>query len=271
MFAACAHRAERAPAPTPIKSTPLSSILTDLAENTARIETLEARNVRMIIQAPGLEAKQVMPLSTLYYVQPDRLHLIGRKFGGKQYARVTVAEGSFLLDLPVEHEFYYRGPGQSFAASAPEATPADVVAELFALENWTQLDPRSIVVEEQDATLRLTFPAGLGQTKSGGGMALERSIEVIKVQGRWVLRSSELRSKGAIIVSSVFGAHREQDGIICPMELAVEFPQEQAFMKFFLGSVSFNTPIDQQLFNLTAQLDRLRRQNHVERDPYDGS
>jgi len=252
----------------PVHTPQVREILEDLGRQAKEIESVRATRVRVVVKAPTLAATQILPQSSMQYRAPADLHVIGRKLGGMRYVEITAAQGAFLLDLPVEREYYYRAPGQTFEAGTVQVSPADIVRELFQPEDWAQVGEAWLLEQDADGespSLILELP----ETARGPG--LFRTVRVGYLAGRWVLLESHLIDElGVVLATTTWDEYTEREGVLFPLRMEARFPTEDAFMRFEISAFSLNEPLDSEPFDIEAILPRLQRERYTEREPYDG-
>lgn len=116
----------------------LVQVLRDLA-GAAAIQNFDAKGVKVVVRGPGLEAEQLLPQSRVFYRSPAELHVIGRKFGGKTYAQITVAQDTFLLSR-CSRPLFPAPPASKLFRRCPGAAGGRRCRGLFAPEDWAASD-----------------------------------------------------------------------------------------------------------------------------------
>ncbi len=252
---------------TPLKTVPLppgapavESILSGLSQNEAAIRSFRAAGTIMV-QIPEVEATQISRESSLIYEAPNRLNIIGRRYGTRGI-ELTYVDNAFLLEFPTKKEYCYQEHEESFAA----LSSADMVREMFCPEDWSKLNKRNVRMTSfdeagQTATLEIWMP--------GRPLWCKR---VIKVHGApWVLLENVLlNAEGAIIARTTKKEYHEQEGIRYPTEIESTYPVEEAWMKFSMRRVDINPGSDPVLFNLPERVKQLQQADYTRVDIFAG-
>ena len=246
--------------PLPDGAPPVDAVLTSLAENEAAMRSFRASGTIMV-QIPEIEATQISRESSLLYEAPNRLNIVGRRYGTRGI-ELTYVDDAFILEFPTRKEYCYRKNEESFET----LTSADIVREMFRPENWTDLSSDAVRMtsfdqDSQTAELEIWTPGPRSWRK-----------RVLTVQGApWVLLENTLFTEdGAIIAHTTKAAYHEQDGIRYPTEIESTFPGEEAWMRFLMRRVDINLELDAAVFDLPKRVKNLKRSDFAQVDIFAG-
>lgn len=252
---------------TPVPTLPLppgapavKDILDSLAKNEAALHSFRAAGTIMV-QIPEVEATQISRESSLLYQAPDRLNVIGRRYGTRGI-ELTYVDDAFLLEFPTKKEYCYRDREESFET----LSSAEIVREMFQPERWTELSERMVRMtsfSETDQTAEL-------ELWTGGRHPWRK--RVLQVQGApWVLLSNTLfNQEGNVIAKTTKTAYHEQEGIRYPTEIESTFPGEDAWMRFLMRRVDINQEVEPSVFDLTRRMHDLDHSRYKQVDIFAG-
>lgn len=252
---------------TPVPTLPLppgaptvATILGSLAENEAALRSFRAAGTIMV-QIPEVEATQISRESSLLYQAPNRLNIIGRRYGTRGI-ELTYVDDAFVLEFPTKKEYCYREREESFET----LSSAEIVREMFQPEHWAELSERVVRMTSFDAT---TQTAEL-ELWTGGRRPWRK--RVIHVQGApWVLLENTLfNQEGAVIAKTTKAAYHEQEGIRYPTEIESTFPGEDAWMRFLMRRVDINLEVEALVFDLQKRVKTLKRSDFAQVDIFAG-
>lgn len=226
----------------------VEDILTGLSENEAALLSFRASGTIMV-KIPEIDATQVSRESTLLFLSPNRLNVVGRRYGTRGI-ELTYVDDAFLIEFPTRREYCFKDMEESFET----LSSADIVREMFTPEAWRDLSPRDVRITEYDEE---------SQTAELEIWTSERPYwprRIIRVQGApWVLLENVmLNRQGDVIARTVKSAYHEQAGIRYPTEIESVFPGEDAWMRFIMRRVDINLALDETVFNLSNRLTRLQ-------------
>lgn len=246
--------------PLPPGAPPVETILSSLAGNEAALRSFRASGT-ILVQIPEIEATQISRESSLLYEAPDRLNIIGRRYGTRGI-ELTYVNDAFILEFPTKKEYCYRKHEESFET----LSSADIVREMFRPENWSDLaasQVRMTAFNEESQTAEL-------EIWTSGRRAWRK--RVLTVQGApWVLLENTLLNKdGVVIARTTKKAYHEQDGIRYPTEIESAFPGEEAWMRFLMRRVDINLEVDPAVFDLSGRQKELKRSDFAEVDIFAG-
>lgn len=252
---------------TPVATLPLppgapsvETILSSLAENEAALRSFRAAGTIMV-QIPEVEATQISRESSLLYQAPNRLNIIGRRYGTRGI-ELTYVDDAFVLEFPTKREYCYREREESFET----LSSAEIVREMFQPERWAELSERVVRMTSFDATAQT---AAL-ELWTGGRHPWRK--RVIQVQGApWVLLENTLfNQEGAVIAKTTKAAYHEQEGIRYPTEIESTFPGEGAWMRFLMRRVDINLEVEASVFDLQQRVKSLKRSDYAQVDIFAG-
>lgn len=229
--------------PLPPGAPQLQEVLAGLADSEAALHSFRATGTVMI-QVPEVERTQVSRESVLHYQYPDRLYIIGRRYGTR-IIELVHADNAFLLEFPTRREYCYQPVEEAFDT----ISTADIVREMFTPEPWTSLSEHNARIIAYDAAEQT---ATLEIWEMGRNPWLRR---VVSVQGvPWVIRESKLLDRrGDIIAYTVKEAYYEQDGVRYPTRVESAFPGESAWMRFVMRRVDVNIALERDIFDVAGR------------------
>lgn len=240
-----------------------AAILADLAANDEAIGTFLATGV-FTLKSPRVDAVHRLTESRIVYERPDRLHVLGRKYG-RAGLRLSSAGQAFLLEFPTERAFYFRPEGERLDSVSFNVSPVDIAREAFLPELWSTLDPRQVRLLAYDPA-RGTAAISIA---SGGPRA--RPHRRVELRGApWIVTRSELYDRsGRLIAITEKGDYRELDGFRFPARVDLAFPGEAAHIGFAMRRITLNEAADPALFDVAGRAAQLRADGHRELDPED--
>lgn len=251
------------PQPLPPGAPEAAEILADLARNDEAIESFLATGV-FTLKSPRIDAVYRLTESRIVYERPDRLHVLGRKYG-RAGLRLSSAGSGFLLELPTERAYYHRPEGERFESVSFNVSPVDIAREAFLPELWSEIGPGQARVLAYD-------PAqGTAVLSVSSGGARSRPHRRVEVRGApWVVERSTLYDRaGAVVAETVKSEYREMEGFRFPAHVALTFPGESAYMTFAMRRITLNAGGEPGLFDVDARVGVLRADGYRELTPDD--
>ncbi len=239
----CVHLGEQfQPQPLPPGAPAVADILRDLAANDEGIGSFLATGA-FTLKSPRIDTVYRLSESRIVYERPDRLHVLGRKYGRAGLRLASVGSG-FLLEFPTEKTFYFRPEGEHFDSVDFSVSPVDIAREAFLPEVWSQLEPRQVQLLSYDAAEQRAV-----LSISGAGRRGQPYRRVVVRGAPWIVETSELYDTGGrlLAVTEKSGYHA-LEGFRFPAEVSLTFPGEEAFMTFSMRRIELNTPADPALF-----------------------
>ncbi len=243
----------------------IEEVLDDLEANDAAIASFKATG-KFVLKSPELATIHQLPQSTIYFQRPDRLHVIGRKYGGTTVLRLTCTGPEFLLELPTEKQFFYRPTGARFESVSFPVSPSDIAQEMFLPEEWGRLSERQVNLTAFDAALQTLSM----EISSKGRKGYVRRRLLLEGKPWVVLRSELLDEAGNVVARTIKGDYRERDGLRFPAEVECSFPEEDAHMSFAMRKVFLNEAVDSAPYRIAERARYLREEGHEELEPEEG-
>lgn len=196
-------------------------VLSDLAANDARIQSISNANATLTMKSPRLKATQVVS-ADIKFLRPDRLRIVGRQRAFRtEVFRITSVGSEFVVDIPSEGEPTYRHAGETIQGVPFTVSPSDIARELFLPEDWSQLRKSDVRVTAYDAA------TGHATLEVGPEGHPWRRITVAGPP--WRLTASErLDEQGRVMARTTLSDYREYEGgIQFPENIAALFPNEE--------------------------------------------
>lgn len=248
----CVHLGEQfQPQPLPAGAPTVQAILQDLAANDEGIASFLATGA-FTLKSPRIDTVYRLSESRIVYQRPDRLHVLGRKYG-RAGLRLASVGSAFLLEFPTEKTFYFRPEGEHFESVDFSVSPVDIAREAFLPEVWSQLEPRQVQLLSYDAAEQRAV-----LSISGAGRRGQPYRRVVVRGAPWIVETSELYdSGGRMLALTEKSGYHALDGFRFPAEVSLTFPGEEAFMTFSMRRIELNTPADPALFAVDARADVL--------------
>jgi hypothetical protein len=253
LAAGCVRLGERfEPQALPAGAPDPAEILADLARNDEAIRHFTATGV-FTLKSPKIDAVHRLTESRIVFEGPDRLHVLGRKYG-RAGLRLASVGPAFLLELPTERAFYFRPEGESFESVGFNVSPVDIAREAFLPERWSALAPGQVrLLRFYPATGRAVISVA---SRAGRG----RPHRLVEVQGApWIVLRSELYDRdGTLLSVTEKSEYRDLDGYRFPARVALTFPAESAYMTFAMRRIDLSAPADAALFDVAGRVAALR-------------
>jgi hypothetical protein len=249
---------ETIPLPQGVPS--LSTILSGLAENEDALFSFRASGTIMV-QIPEVESTQISRESTLVYQSPNKLNIVGRRFGTRGI-ELTYVDDGFLLEFPTQREYCYKDRETNFET----LSSSDIVQEMFRPESWRDLTDREVRIIAYDSE---TQTAELEIWTHGRHPWRKR---LLIVQGApWVLLENNMfNNEGVLIAKTTKREYHEQEGIRYPTEIECSYPDEEAWMRFIMRRVDVNPELDITVFDLARRVESLNKRDFSRVDIFAG-
>jgi hypothetical protein len=217
-------------------------VLSDLAANDAKIQSLSESNATLTLKSPRLKATQTVS-ADIKFQRPDRLRIVGRQRAFRnEVFRITSVGSEFVVDIPGEGEPTYRRAGETIEGVPFTVSPSDIARELFLPEDWAGLRRGQVRMTGYDpASGRATLEVG----------PRRNPWRRVTVEGPpWhVVVSERLDEEGIVVARTTLEDYREYDGIRFPSTIDAVFPTEETELKFTkFDKPKFNVPLKESDF-----------------------
>jgi hypothetical protein len=217
-------------------------VLSDLAANDGKIQSISESNATMSLKSPRLKATQVVS-ADIKFERPDRLRIVGRQRAFRtEVFRITSVGSEFVVDIPSEGPPTYRHAGETIEGVPFTVSPSDIARELFLPEDWSQLTKDDVRVTGYDPA------AGQATLEVGPKGHPWRRVAVAGPPWHVVL-SERLDEQGQVVARTTLSDYREYDGLRFPATLDAVFPTEETELilsKF--DNPKFNLPLEESNF-----------------------